>query len=453
MNATLVRLSFRNLRRNTRRSLSTGMAIAAGFAAFMLAAGYAYRVQNVLSNYTIYGLRVGHVGIYRRDALEMYAIKPKDFSLNEADQKVVEEALRPLANVEMSGRYLTGQGLVGNGCKTFPFMAQGVDLTVEDRVMNHPLLLKWNDHIHKSRSGDNIWDFPEDMGAVAISQGLAILLGKERVHRDFKDAKPVMIADCSAPEARGLFAEDSNVQMAAGTWDGTLGAIDGEFVQRFSTGLTETNNTSITTSVGHLQKLYNTSNVTNFSVWLKNPDLLTATVADINKSLGLAAPHLVAFPWTDERLSPYYTGTMQFIFVMVGFIGCVLAVVVILSIFNSATMTVIERSQEVGMFRSVGYNRGVIRRLFLLEGFFLTIVAVILGGIVGFAAMWLVNSLNIIIHPPGVANGIQLMLIPNFWIFLAGAFSVSILGIGSTWIAVSGVVRQNIAALVSGPNR
>jgi putative ABC transport system permease protein len=453
MSSTLVKLAFRNLRRNGKRSISTGMAIAAGFAAFMIAAGYAYRVKNVLSYYTIYGLRVGHIGIYHQDALEMYSIKPKEYSITEAEQQAVEASLSAINNVEMFGRYLTGQGLVGNGCKTFPFMAVGVDMKVEERVMNHPLLISWNKHILKSRIGDSIWTFPEETGAVALSEGLASLLGKEKLHRDFQDSKPVLIADCAAPDVRAMFAGDANVQLAAGTWDGTLGAVDGEYVQKFSTGLIETNNASITTGLTHLQKLYNTSNVTNFSVWLKDPRSLHATVAEINKNLQVSAPRLRAMPWIDDRLSPYYTGTMQFIYVMVGFIGCVLAIVVILSIFNSATMTIIERSQEVGMFRSVGYNRGSIRRLFLMEGLFLTVIAVFIGAIIGFLAMWIVNELNIVIHPPGVANGIQLMLVPNIWIVLAGALGVSMLGIGSTLIAVSGVVKQNIANLVSGPSR
>ena len=124
MDKIIVNLAWRNLRRNRRRSIATGMAIAAGFTAFMLAAGYAYRVQKVLSNYTIYGLHVCHIGIYKKDALEMFSIRPRDYALAPADQKSISDAIKGIANIEMSGRYLTGQGLIGNGCKTFPFPAR-----------------------------------------------------------------------------------------------------------------------------------------------------------------------------------------------------------------------------------------------------------------------------------------------------------------------------------------
>jgi ABC-type lipoprotein release transport system permease subunit len=93
------------------------------------------------------------------------------------------------------------------------------------------------------------------------------------------------------------------------------------------------------------------------------------------------------------------------------------------------------------------------RSLFVTEGLYLTLVSVVLGALIGFIAMKLINSLNIMIHPPGVSQGIQLLLAPNLLIVIVGAFCVSFLGIFSTWIAVSGVTRQNIATLVSGHGR
>jgi putative ABC transport system permease protein len=189
------------------------------------------------------------------------------------------------------------------------------------------------------------------------------------------------------------------------------------------------------------------------SIWLKEPLFMSQTLSELKSRLRKTAPGLDVLPWTDERLSPYYSGTMHFIYVLVGFIGCVLAVVVILSIFNSATMTIIERSQEVGMFRSVGYNRKTIRSLFILEGLFLTFASVIAGAVLGLITMFVINLLHISINPPGVAGGIDLQFAPNALIIMAGATIVGILGMGSTWIAVSGVVRQNIANLVSGAHR
>jgi putative ABC transport system permease protein len=453
MNMVLTKLAWRNLRRNIRRSIATGMAIAAGFTAFMIAAGYAFRVERVLGAYTQYALHVGHMGIYKKKALEMYSIKPNQFSLTTDEQKAVEDALSQISSVEMSGKYLVGQGLMGNGCKTFPFVADGVDLRVESRVKNHPNLLAWNPHITELREGDPIWTVPLEIGPVAISEGLAKLLGKTKLHRDVAGNKTVLVTDCAAPEAKDLIASDANVQLAAGTWDGTLSALDGEFVMRFTTGLVETNNTTVVLPVERLQMLLNTDHIMNFSVWLKEPLFLLPTLDKLRDKLKKTAPELEVLPWTDERLSPYYSGTMHFIYVMVGFVGFVLALVVILSIFNSATMTAIERSQEVGMFRSVGYNQKTIRKLFILEGLFLTVASVLAGAILGLLTMWTINKLDITIHPPGVAGGISLMFAPNSLIILTGAIFVGVLGMLSTWLAVASIVKKNIANLVSGAAR
>ena len=144
---------------------------------------------------------------------------------------------------------------------------------------------------------------------------------------------------------------------------------------------------------------------------------------------------------------------MQFILVMVGFLGCVLSAVVVLSIFNSATMTVIERSQEVGMLRSIGYTQRWIRMLFVFEGLYLTLVAVVFGAIIGLMSMALINALEIKINPPGVAGGLVLVFAPNTLIALVGALSVGVLAVASTWVAVATVVRKNIVNLVGGSLR
>ena len=445
----LAKLSLRNLRRNRRRNLATAMAIAGGFAAFLLAAGYAYRVQKVLSRYTIYALRTGHVAIYKKGGLDMYSIKPKAWSLTLEHQKIIDETLKRTPHLEFYGRVLLGQGLIGNGCKTFPFMGSGVEPDIENKAINHPELLQWAPHLTGKR-GRGIWDFPEDTGPIAVSIGLAKLLGKSRVHDEIPPNIPLSVTDCLSPNAHEHFADDANVQLAAGTWDGMLNALDGEMVQEFSTGLNETNNSSITTTLTKLQRLYDTDHVTFYSIWLNDTQYLGETVDLLTKEFAKSAPDLEILPWQDERISPYYTGTMRFIFTMVSFVGIVLAAVVALSIFNSATMTVIERSQEVGMMRSMGYTRSLIRRIFVIEGLILTLISTLFGGIIGGVVMVVINNMEIKFSPPGISGGITLMLIPNLAIALGGAVLISLLAVASTWFAVAGISRKNIAGLVAG---
>ncbi len=449
----LSRMAWRNLRRNLRRNLATGVAITAGFTAFLLAAGYANRVESVLRYYTIYGLRTGHITILKKGSLEMYAIKPKLWSLDVAQQDQIRAVLESTPGIEKFGRLLKGQGIIGNGCKTFPFIATGVEPHIEQYAMNYPKLLELSPHITSRRIGKPLWEASADVSALAVSQGLAKLLGKTKTHDQIVSDGKMSILDCTSPDVKERYSDDANLQLASGTWDGQLNASDGEMVQTFNTGLVETNNSSVVLSLKQLQTLYNTDNVASFSVWLSDEQTMTATTKQISARLGALAGELEILPWNEERVGPYYVGTMRFIVTMIGFIGCVLAMVVILSIFNSATMTVIERSEEVGMLRSVGYTRGLVRSIFALEGLFLTLISTVAGIVVGLASMFVVNQLGIIFKPPGVEGGLQLILAPNFLVIVMATLCVSSLGVISTWLAVVGISKKNISELIAGTHR
>lgn len=449
---SLSTMAWRNLRRNRRRNAATAIAITAGFTAFLLAAGYAMRAHNVLSHYTIYALRTGHINIVRKDALEMYAIKPKQWSINPEDQTRIATVLSSINGIEHFGALISGQGIAGNGCKSFPFIATGVDLSTEKFTMTHPLLLKWASHLGARKQGKPLWDYSESDAPIALSTGLARLLGKSKVKSDVPEGQ-TKVLNCLDPNITEHFSDDANVQLAGGTWDGQMNAVDGEVVQLFSTGLVETNNASITTSVKKLQDLFNTQNVESYSIWLKDPDQVYDVLKRVRTAFGPALKDYDILPWQDERISPYYTGTIRFIATMVSFIGAVLALVIILSIFNSATMTVIERSEEVGMLRSLGYTRGRIQQIFTLEGLFLTLISTLAGIVCSLIAMKIVYAANIQFTPPGIDGGMQLIIIPDARIMIAATLCVSSLGMLATWLAVTGIAKKNIAELIAGTHR
>lgn len=447
------RIAIRNLARNKRRNIATGAAIALGFAAMVALSGYLNRVQNYLRVYTIYGTRTGHVTVYKTGGLENNSIKPGAFSLTKDEQTAITTALVGMDNVDFHGGQLVGSGLVGNGCKTVPFLASGIPPELDHKLRDHPEMRRWSINLRDYRKGRSIADYPPELGAVALSEGLARLLGKSKVHDDFpKDAKPVLIVDCLAPDAKQKIAGDANVQLVSGTWSGMMSAQDGEVVGHYNTGVTETNSQALFTSLESLQKLYDTENVSHYSIWLKDPERLDQTMADLQKRLeGKGAFSL--YPWTDERMSPFYKGTMQFLYVMIGFIAFVLATIIVFSISNSATMTIIERGQEIGMMRSLGFARGYIRALFIREMIALATLGVVTGGLLGLAGILFVNGLDIRFNPPGIAGGMQLVLKPSALMVGVAAAVIFTLAAGAAWLAIRSIVQRNIAILLMGSHR
>lgn len=447
------KLALRNLARNPGRNFATLSAVAAGFVAFMLASGYAVRVHNVLSKYTIYGLRTGHMTVVKKDALDHLAVRPAVWSLGVSDQETIIRALSQSSKVEKFGRLLKGQGILSNGCKTFPFLVTGVETELERYAMTHPDLLRWAPHLSKGRLGQPIWNYAEEENPLALSQGLAKLLGKRKVREEFSQASQLTLLDCQDENVVEHFADDANVQMAVGTWDGQLNALDGDVVQIFSTGLSETNNSSVVMNLSKAQNLYATDNVSSISVWLSDPQFVGNFIGELQRSIGPESNRFELIPWNDERVGPYYVGSMRFITTMVSFIGVVLAAVIILSIFNSATMTVIERSEEVGMLRSLGFSQSRVKFIFALEGFYLTAIGSLAGLVLGLVIMKLINGLEIHFNPPGVEGGLLLLFVPNFWISLWATGIVCSLGVAATYLAVKSVARRNISELVAGSHR
>src|SRR5690606_245583 len=130
------------------------------------------------------------------------------------------------------------------------------------RLRAHPEVKEWTPRIAHYTGGRGISEYPPDLGAIAITSGLARLLAKQKVHDEFPPDAPINIVDCLAPDAKEKIGADSNVQLVAGSWTGMMAALDGEIVATYTTGVTETNNTGIVTSLEHLQKLYDTQNIT-----------------------------------------------------------------------------------------------------------------------------------------------------------------------------------------------
>jgi lipoprotein-releasing system permease protein len=74
-----------------------------------------------------------------------------------------------------------------------------------------------------------------------------------------------------------------------------------------------------------------------------------------------------------------------FIFLMLTFIFIIAS----FNIFGSLTMLMIDKKDDIDTFRNVGANLSTIRKIFLLEGWLITIVGAIIGLFLGFTICWL----------------------------------------------------------------
>jgi putative ABC transport system permease protein len=440
------RLAVRNLARNRRRNLATAMAVALGYAALIVLAGYVVRVERYLRTSTVYLQHRGHVALFMKGGLERHLVRPKAYSVSAADQAAIAEVLAGDGDVEFWGRSLVGMGLAGNGCTTVPFIATGVEPEIDRRIREHPEVQRYAPELAPALRGQTLGSAAVE-DPVLVTATLAHRLGKTRVHDELDAAAAPAAIDCRGPEAATRIAADANVQLAGATFGGSFGAVDGEVVGIFSTGASASEETGLLTSLDELQRLYDTDGVTQVSVYLRRPSSATAAAARLERALARRGVDVDAYPYTDGAMNPWYVGTVRFLVVMAVFIVAVVATVVLLSVLSSMTMTILERSREIGTLRSLGFRRRHVIGLFLREGLVLTMAALLVGLGLGLVTAALVNGADVRFYPPGVPQPIQLLLTPEPVLCAGLAIVLLALGAGATWLATRRSVKRNIVHL------
>ncbi|MDK2974814.1 MAG: putative transport system permease protein [Methanofollis sp.] len=82
-----------------------------------------------------------------------------------------------------------------------------------------------------------------------------------------------------------------------------------------------------------------------------------------------------------SRMLDSITSSLSMIIYMMMGIGAISLLVAAVSIFNVMMMSVTERTREIGILRSIGTRRSVVRRMFLYEAFILGVIGAVIGGI------------------------------------------------------------------------
>ena len=445
------RLALRNLRRNRRRNLATGLAVALGFAGLAILGGYISQVERFLRTNAVYVQHGGHVVVYKAGGLEQAMARPARFSLTAEDQQKIGAALSDDPRVEFTAAYLRGMGLAGNGCRTVPFVALGIPAGVLERLARHPDVQAMSGDFIQPLRGRPLFEYATLPNAVGLASGLAQLLGKTRIHDDFGDrGQEIVVPDCSVPEiAAREIAADANIQLAGLSFDGALSAIDGEVVNVFRTPSDETEDQTLHVALATLQQLYVTDAVTYVAVFLREARDAPRVAEDLAGRLAAAGLQADVFTYLDSRVNPYYAGSMGFLTSMQFFIVLLVTAVVALGIMNTSTLTVFERSREIGTFRALGYRRRDVVGIFVREVVLLALAGLACGLVLSLVASWLVIALDIRVTPPGVPGSLRLVLTPGPRVYLTTVALLLPLIVLVTWVVVRRRVRERTGDLLT----
>jgi putative ABC transport system permease protein len=158
------------------------------------------------------------------------------------------------------------------------------------------------------------------------------------------------------------------------------------------------------------------------------------------KELGIDAN---AMGW--ETAAASYTKTVAGINVFFNILVVVLAIVVFIIIMNTMTISIIERTSEIGTMRALGAEKSFVRTLFFTEASSITIVSAFIGIVLGLVIMGIFNSLNLSVGDNMIAKvilgGGQLHFSPTPAIILISFFGVAIGSLLSNIYPVSSALR------------
>jgi putative ABC transport system permease protein len=192
----------------------------------------------------------------------------------------------------------------------------------------------------------------------------------------------------------------------------------------------------VTTSDQFVDKVFGGSEFSTYFVRLANPDAAEKTATAIEAALFTSGAQASSIKADIEEQNQLFQG---FFYLMQGFMALGL-VVGIAAVGVIAFRMVVERRQQIGMLRAIGYTRGAVALSFLMESSFVAILGILSGlGLAIALAYFLLTSDEV------STAGITSFYIPWAQISLIGLFAYGA-SLVMTWIPSRQAASIPIAA-------
>lgn len=376
----MMRLALRGLLRNRRRSLMTLLAIAFGFSAIALFAGYTHNVYDGLSRQSIHGEMLGHLTLSKRGMRKEGRLDPERYLLTATEVETITRLVQEEGHVKTVAPRLAMSGLVSNGRASTIFIAEGIEPEAVVKLRSGSL----TEAEKKSGKFDNMWmrldaERPE---VVSLAEGLVDLLHLK---------------------------EGEQAQVLVNTLSGQANAADITLGKGFNTGNAGSNDKFAFVSLALARTLLDAEGrADRLTILLDDKNQTEAMRDRLLAKLGAAGFDVEIMTW--QELSDFYNQVQGMFDMIFGFIFSIVLTVVVMSVANSMGMTVIERTREIGTLRAIGLKRSGVVRLFTTESMLLTLIGCVAGLLITLAVRWGVNAADISYIPPNSAGRVPLLI-------------------------------------------
>lgn len=379
-----LRIAFRNVFRNRRRTALVLFMVAGGFSSIILFQGFVHNTSRAIKSASIKG-QYGHLQVARTSFWEQTAETGKEALLSDYPKLIGE--IKKVPHVTYAGGRLNFSALISSGERSTTAMGLSFDLKSEREKLAAFYILK-NDTIPTIPGLNSVEQLNEN-----IHQGNSAL----------SDEKPfqIIVGHLLARQL-GLKTGDT-LNILSFTFDNVINAIEVEVAGLFLTGLTEVDNTTFVIPLQTAQTLLDTQQAQKIVVGLDSDDLESTQQArdEIQKLLSPKDSTVLVKVWIE--LAKLYREVIAYYKVQNLFIEIIIVSLVFLGILNTLGMAVFERMGEIGTIRSLGFKNAQVVRQFLLEGAILGILGSLVGTLLAITLVKSINAATILLIIPGAS--------------------------------------------------
>lgn len=353
-------LAVRNVGRNRRRTLITGITIAFGVMMIVFVQGLNHGLTGAFSDDVVRG-RVGALQVHRAGFVDNTDAVPTRLNLPYSPELVARLKAAPHVKA-VTGR-VQFNGLVSNGTSQTMFIGRGIDLAHEEETCP------------RSR-------------AIILPGGAPLAAGEPNT----------VLVGAELADSFGL-TPGKSVNLQTTSPAGRANALDLTVKGLSTSTFPFENKRVLTVPLETAQALLGLEGrVTEYALAVDDLSKVDEAAAALRASLG---PEYEVHTWLE--LQPFVRDIITRFHIILGVVMTVLIVIVLTGIINTMLMSVFERVREIGTLLAIGVRRRQIAQLFLVEAATIGLVGSVLGALVGWAVVSAVGSRGLTIKLTGLS--------------------------------------------------
>jgi len=350
----LFKIAIRNLLRYKRRTLMTASLITIGVVFVLAYISIAGSFKNMMVA-QITDSSLGHLQVHRKGYMAAVESLPLNMNLKPRPYKILEDILKSQPEVEAYSPRIRFGGMFSNFVETTSIRLNGVypDREFKTTPLLPSRIVKGEKHLNK--------------GEILVPELLSMGMG-------VKPGDTVVIVTTNKDgSVNGKQFKVSGILESAQGPGGRDGYINFEDAME----------------VLRMEEI----EVSEVAIRIKDFSQESAFTKKLGGLLGKelnqkGKPIFDVHPW--EKLSPFYN-IAQMIDVMSIFVKVMLVAIVLISIMNVMIMAVYERVREIGTIAAIGTFPRKILSMFVIEGFSLGVLGVIIGNVIGLIIIFVLN--------------------------------------------------------------